>query len=297
MRKGPSFLTVKMRQRKAPRTLIEHNPTQRPQRGPAKPAARPGSGASGGDEWVYGRHAALALIANPQRQIRQVITVTEHAPWVAAALAGRADDALAPTLVDARALAAALPEGAVHQGVAVLAAPLPSIHLDELIAAADPVQASIVVLDQATDPRNVGAVLRAAAAFGATGVVVQDRHAPSASSALAKAASGALERVPLVRVVNIARALRTLQDAGFWCLGFAGDGSTSIDAARLDGRLALVLGAEDSGLRRLVRESCDDIVHIPISAAVESLNLATAAAVALYEVSRRARLSPLKSRY
>ncbi|MGF1640049.1 MAG: TrmH family RNA methyltransferase, partial [Rhodospirillales bacterium] len=134
---------------------------------------------------------------------------------------------------------------------------------------------------------NVGAVLRAAAAFAADAVVVQDRHAPPAAGALAKAASGALETVPLVRVTNLARALRAAQAAGFWCAGFDGHAPTPLAAADLGGRVVLVFGAEGAGLRRLSRESCDLLVRIPIAAGLDSLNLATAAAIALYERSRR----------
>lgn len=279
-----------MRQRKTPHhDASDHRPSRR-RRGLPGSSAPPSVAASAGESgtWIYGLHAALATIANPRRRISRIIAVADHAPLIAAAAAGRQGELPSPAFSEPRALAALLPEGAVHQGLAVLAAPLPAIPLEDAIAGAGD-QASVVVLDQATDPRNVGAVLRAAAAFAAVAVVVQERHAPPPSGALAKAASGALERVPLVRVVNIARCLRTLQDAGFSCVGFAGDGATPIDDARLDGRVALVLGAEDTGLRRLVRESCDEIVRIPIAAtAVESLNVATAAAVALYEVSRRA---------
>lgn len=292
MRNGYPYLTAIMRQRKTPRKSASIRPPRRTGQGqeatvlPAPAAASPGGEAG---QWIYGRHAALAAIANPQRRIRRIVAVADQASSVAACVAGRPEETPAATLADSATIAALLPEGAVHQGLAVLVAPLPDVHLDDLVAGADPARATLVVLDQATDPRNVGAVLRAAAAFSAIAVVIQDRHAPAATGALAKAASGALERVPLVRVVNIARALRTLQAADFWCVGLAGDAATPIDAARLDGRVALVLGAEDSGLRRLVRESCDDIVRIPIAAAMESLNVATAAAVGLYEVSRRAR--------
>lgn len=275
-----------MRQRKTPQHSTDFR-LPRQQRGHSAGSA---AASLSGDAatWIYGRHAALAAIANPRRHISRIVAVADQAPFIDAAAAGHQSPLPPPLFTDPRAIAALLPEGAVHQGLAVLAAPLPALHLEDMIASAGD-QATVVVLDQATDPRNVGAVLRAAAAFAAIGVVVQDRHAPAPTGALAKAASGALERVPLVRVVNIARSLRTLQEAGFACFGFAGDGGVSIDAARLDGRVALVLGAEDSGLRRLVRESCDAIVRIPIAAsAVESLNVATAAAIALYEVSRRA---------
>ncbi len=249
-------------------------------------------------EWIYGRHASLAAIGNPQRRLHRIVVASEHAPLVSAALTARRMTPLAgkagelplprPESTDTRTIASLLPTGAVHQGFAVLSAPLPALHIDDLMAGlADSGEAVLVVLDQATDPRNVGAVLRAAAAFGVAGVLVQDRHAPTSTGALAKAASGALEAVPLVRVTNIARTLRALQDAGFWCTGFAGNGAVPIDAAALGRRVALVLGSEGDGLRRLVREACDELVHIPIATAVESLNLATASAIALYEVRRR----------
>ena len=180
-----------------------------------------------------------------------------------------------------------LPAGAVHQGIIAQVEPLPALHIDDLIALAQGQDnAIIVVLDQVTDPHNVGAILRSAAAFGALGVVVPDRHAPEETTALAKSASGALERMPLVRVTNLARALDELKDGGFWICGLAADGAVSLAEAKLTGKIALALGAEGDGLRRLTRETCDHLVRLPMVGNMESLNVSNAAAVALYEFVR-----------
>ncbi|MCB2102806.1 MAG: RNA methyltransferase, partial [Rhodobacterales bacterium] len=200
-----------------------------------------------------------------------------------------------PEVMDREAFEAMLPAGAVHQGVALLADPLPALDLEDLLRALpsdDAAQARpvrVAVLDQVTDPRNVGAVLRSAAAFGLAAVVVQDRHAPEATAALAKAASGALERVPLIRATNLARALDRLKQDGFWCVGLDGRARDSLPRLAPVGRTALVLGSEGAGLRRLVRERCDLLARIPIGDGVESLNVAAAAAVAFYELAREDR--------
>jgi 23S rRNA (guanosine2251-2'-O)-methyltransferase len=189
-----------------------------------------------------------------------------------------------PEIVDRQRFQTFLPEDSVHQGAALLAEPLTPLALDQAIARSD---GPVLLLDQVTDPRNVGAILRSAAAFGAACVVMQDRHAPPETGALARAASGALEIVPIAREVNLARAIMTLQKAGFWVLGLTGDAHLTLaQAAPRDRRVALVLGAEESGMRRLQRETCDELVRLPIAPGVESLNVAAAAAVALYEMAR-----------
>jgi 23S rRNA (guanosine2251-2'-O)-methyltransferase len=250
-----------------------------------------GGDRGGGGVWIYGRHAGLAAIANPARRIRRIVALAEAGEAAQAAIEASRRPGPPVEPIERAALAALLPADAVHQGIAVLAEPLPALGLEDVLFASGDDDAVFVVLDQATDPRNVGAVLRAAAAFRAAAVIVQDRHAPPVTGALAKAASGALERVPLVAVVNVARALRTLQAADTRIVGFAADAGSEPyhDLARtaLPRRVALVFGAEGPGLRRLVREACDAVARIPIADGVDSLNLGTAAAIALYETARR----------
>jgi len=252
----------------------------------ARGHGRRDGGQRDGAVWIYGLHAALAAAANPRRACRRLVATEAVADRLTDAAAESGAERPTIVVVDRPALEALLPPGAVHQGLAVLADPLAEVALEDVLASSgDESSGPVVVLDQATDPRNVGAVLRSAAAFGAAAVVVQERHAPEATAALAKAASGALEMVPLIRATNIARTLRTLQDAGTWCIGFDADAETTLAEAIPAGPVALVLGAEGAGLRRLVRETCDALVRIPITG-VESLNVSVAAAIALYEITR-----------
>jgi 23S rRNA (guanosine2251-2'-O)-methyltransferase len=169
----------------------------------------------------------------------------------------------------------------VHQGIAAQVAPLGNHDLEVLLA--DESQNGVVlVLDQISDPRNVGAIMRSAAAFGAMAVIMQDRNAPQEGGALAKAASGALELIPLVRVNNLSRALEQLAGVGFWRHGLAmGEGQSLTDMS-LSGRVALVLGAEGDGLRPLTQRNCDSLVHLPMGGKMESLNVSATAAIALF---------------
>jgi len=238
--------------------------------------------------WLYGQHAVRAALANPARRCIHLLMTEDAQRALPDPLAAAATERAVSrrTEIDAR-----LPAGAVHQGLALHCAPLPAPDLDAILADArrtEPGQAPpILVLDQVTDPRNLGAALRAAAAFKAAAIVVPDRRTPEATGALAKAASGALETVPLARVTNLARALETIKDAGYRCIGLDGDAGETLAASDLSGPIALVLGSEERGMRRLTREACDSLARIPISAGMESLNVATAAAIALYDLARR----------
>ncbi|MFC0409494.1 23S rRNA (guanosine(2251)-2'-O)-methyltransferase RlmB [Roseomonas elaeocarpi] len=228
-------------------------------------------------------HAVAAALANPRRQLRRLLLTAEAEAELATRLP-KPWRLRAERVEDRSRFHTFLPEDSVHQGAALLVQPLPAASLDAALAASD---GPVLLLDQVTDPRNVGAILRSAAAFGAAAVVMQDRHAPPETGALARAASGALEIVPVVREVNLSRVIQQLQRNGAWVLGLAGEAQRTLaEAVARDRRNVLVLGAEDSGLRRLQREHCDELVRLPISEAMESLNVSAAATVALYELAR-----------
>ncbi|MGE5536996.1 MAG: 23S rRNA (guanosine(2251)-2'-O)-methyltransferase RlmB [Gemmatimonas sp.] len=223
----------------------------------------------------------LAALANERRTIRRFLLARGEESGLPADLPIR------PEIVDRDTISHTLPDGAVHQGFAALAEPLPESGLSDILTAAEGRERAIVLaLDQVTDPQNVGAIVRSAAALGAIGVVMTEAHAPSSEGALAKAASGALERVPLARVPNLVGAFEKLKAEGFWIAGLEAGAPKTLAEANLSGRIVLVLGAEGTGLRRLTRERCDWLVRIPLSGAVESLNVSAAAACALYELAR-----------
>ena len=244
----------------------------------AEPAPR-------GAVWLYGLHAVAAALGNPSRRLRRLL-LTEEAqatlsqrrapPW-----------AIGAERTERARLDQMLGRDVVHQGIALLADPLAPPPLAQMLDRPGPV----IVLDQVNDPRNVGAILRCAAAFGAAGVITQERNAPEETGALAKAASGALETVALLRAVNLARTLVALKAAGCWVVGLDGAAPGVLAGPALAARrVALVLGSEGEGLRRLTRDTCDELAAIAMpggSHALDSLNVAAAAAVALYELGRR----------
>ena len=228
---------------------------------------------------LYGWHTVKAALDNPARRIRRLL-VTENA-------ARRlADDGVAlpmtPELVRPDALAKRLGPEAVHQGLLAEADPLPSPELEEIAP-----EGLLLVLDQITDPHNVGAILRTAAGFAVKAIVTTARHSPEATGVLAKSASGALEFVPIVTVQNLARALAALRERGFLLVGLDSTGDGDLGELALRAPLALVLGAEGKGLRQLTRASCDQVARLDLPGRIKSLNVSNAAALALYVATKR----------
>lgn len=263
----------------------QSNDTKRGRRRPP-PHARGGPSRKGieeGAEWLWGWHAVVAALENPAREAPKLLLAT---PDRARQLSSRFGKIAALEISDNGTIAASAPQGAVHQGVLLKTAPLESLLIEDL---AHPASGLIVMLDQVTDPQNVGAIYRSAAAFGARAIIVQDRHAPMMAGALAKAAAGAVDKLPHSRVTNLSRALETLADAGWRTVGLAGGASVPLAEAFDGAPTVLVLGSEGEGLRRLVSEHCDVLAAIPMPGGFESLNVSAAAAVALYEASRQQR--------
>lgn len=274
----------------SPQRPNQHRSPHRGFRGHSAP--EPPRGAN--ERWLYGRHVVAAALANPERRWRRLAVLAgqenEAQRLVADAVAERHGAAAsALTVLERDAFEALLPIDAVHQGLALEVEPLPEANLDELLRELETVSGKsvVVALDQVSDPQNVGAVLRSAAAFGARAVLITAHGAPPVTGALAKAASGAVDRIPLIRVVNLARALAELKRNGFWVCGLDETAEHPLSSIDLGPRAVLVLGSEGSGMRRLVRERCDYLARLPTSPRQPALNVSNAAAVALYELVRR----------
>ena len=238
---------------------------------------RPGAPESG-FEWLWGRHAVEAALANPRRDGFERLLLGPGKTV-------QATGGPTPESLDNGEISRLLPTGAVHQGYALLARPLEPVTIQ---AMATPASGVILMLDQVSDPQNIGAILRSAAAFGARGLVLQDRHAPALAGVLAKAAAGAVDVTPVARVVNLSRALEELSGLGWRSVGLDGAAGQTLDQVLDGSATVLVLGSEGEGLRRLVAEHCDATARIAMAGGFESLNVAAAAAVALHEAVRLA---------
>ncbi|WP_211196093.1 23S rRNA (guanosine(2251)-2'-O)-methyltransferase RlmB [Alteraurantiacibacter aquimixticola] len=231
---------------------------------------------------LWGRHAVEAALKNPDRQHRKLWATHEGVE----SLDGELPADFPLEYAGPQDLERLVARDAPHQGLVLECEPLEELHLEEVMDG-DPAR-PLVVLDQVTDPHNVGAILRSAAAFNAAAIVTQDRHAPPEGGVLAKSASGALEIVPWVRVVNLSRALEEMAEAGYWRIGLAGEAEDDFASALPAGPVAIVLGAEGEGMRHNIAAHCDNLARLPISNAMESLNVSNAAAIALYAAAMRA---------
>jgi 23S rRNA (guanosine2251-2'-O)-methyltransferase len=236
---------------------------------------------AGADEWLWGWHPVEAALANPRRERPIRLVATAERMQQVEKRFGRLP---AMEVADAHAIGLLLPQGAVHQGIALRPGALEDVGLDDFTPAPGAV---LLMLDQVTDPQNVGAIMRSAAAFGAQGLILQERNAPRMTGSLAKAAAGALDKIPTARVTNLSRALESLSEAGWRTVGLTGAAERALAEALGGEPVVLVLGSEGEGLRRLVAEHCDELAKIPMPGGFESLNVSAAAAVALYEASRR----------
>ena len=279
--------------------MTQRKPSQnRPRRAARARAGARRRPAGHGDSalWLFGTHAVLAALANPRRRLRRVLATNEairrHGQRIDTILAARPEGAAAEPrieIAERAAIATLLPEGAVHQGLAAWVEPLTQGDAAAILALSgqSTPRPVILMLDRITDPHNVGAILRSASAFGAAAVLGPKDHAPAESGALAKAASGALEHVPYIRVTNLARTLAAAKAAGWWCLGLAEGGAQDLAHADPGGPVALVLGAEGTGLRRLSADACDALARLPTRGPIGTLNVSNAAAVALYALMNR----------
>ena len=263
--------------------------------GPPSPAhgnrpAPSGPKPPSGGYFLWGRHAVLAALANPERRIAALYATAEAAQdmrqCIDALPVARQFELPQITESERRRLDAVHPAGdgdkAVHQGMLAAVWPLEAIDLEDCIAGLGEGPVQLLLLDQLSDPRNVGAIMRSALALGGRAIITTHRNAPEESGALARAAAGALERVPMIRVVNLARAIERLQEDGIEIAGLAADGDSDVGLLREIERLGIVMGAEGTGLRHLTRRHCDRLVRINISEDSESLNVSIAAAIALY---------------
>jgi 23S rRNA (guanosine2251-2'-O)-methyltransferase len=223
----------------------------------------------------------IAALANPERVVRKLWGTRD------AVAALNLPPVLPMVYADVADLGRLVPSDAPHQGLVIDVEPLEDMWLSDLLIQGRDDIRSLMILDQVTDPHNIGAVLRSVAAFDGLGIVTQDRHAPPESGVVARAASGALEIVPWVRVVNLARALEEVAEAGYWRVGLTGAASQTLDKAMNNGKMALVLGSEGEGMRANTESHCDELARLPISGRVESLNVSNAAAIALYAAATR----------
>lgn len=231
---------------------------------------------------IYGRHAVFTALKNPKRQVSKILCTKETAQEI------QEHFSILPQIVDRKEIDKKLPPEAVHQGFALFCSRLPTYNIEDIInMAKEKDRCHILILDKVTDPQNIGAIIRSAVAFNTLALIVQDKNSPFESGAMVKASAGMIEHLPIARVTNLSRAIEQLKKAGFWTVGMDGYANNTIDQLDKTGKTAIIMGSEGKGMRRLVEENCDISVKLPISPLTESLNVATAAAIALYEINKQ----------
>lgn len=248
-----------------------------------KPAA-----SSNGTVILYGRHPVSAALSNPDRQISKILCTQENADELKKLLEKNKRTPGLLSIVDRKEIDRLLPRDAVHQGFLLYCRELEDYTLEDIcIMAEGKENCHVLILDQVTDPQNIGAIIRSCVAFDTLALIMQDKNAPAETGTMAKASAGMIEHLPLCRVTNLSRAVEQLKRAGFWIIGMDGYAQNTIDKINKSGKIAVIMGSEGKGMRRLVEESCDTTVKLPISPKVESLNVSTAAAIALYELNKK----------
>ena len=233
--------------------------------------------------WVYGRHTVEAVLKNYDREISRIVLGAPDGKIEQ--LAGRRK--ISVELVGVDFFNSVFGKNVVHQKYAAYIAKLPQVHLEDIIGGGDEDLRPIIILDQVTDPQNIGSVLRCSAVFNARAVIVQDKHSPELNATSLKASSGASELIPLIRVTNIANTIQSLQKHGFWIVGLDEDGDRLLSDLPKSTKYAVVVGSEGKGMRKLTKDFCDFVVKIPSSDKFSTLNAAQAATVSLYELFRR----------
>ena len=237
---------------------------------------------------IYGKHPVIAALKNSRRKIFKIYTDAGNIDLIQKLCNENNLDKILIHNLDKTGFDNLLPNGEVHQGMAILTQPLPPVFIEDIIEKSkDKENCNVVILDGVTDPHNVGAIVRTAAAFDSLAIIMQEKNAPYETGVLAKSAVGTLENMPICKVTNISRAIEKLQKAEFWTVGMDGYAKKTLAELKLSGKIAIVMGSEGKGMRKLVEENCDMTAKLPISENVESLNVSNACAIALYEINRK----------
>ena len=237
--------------------------------------------------FLYGRHAVLAAIKNPKRKISKIFCTKENAEEIKKALQ-IGDRNMNLNITERKELDKLLPKDSVHQGFVLQCQELENYALEDICRMAEnQPNCHVLILDQVTDPQNIGAIIRSCAAFDTLALILQDKNAPAETGAMAKASVGTIELLPICRVTNLSRTIEKLKTCGFWVVGLDGYATAYIDEIDKSGKIALIMGSEGKGMRRLIEENCDTTVKLPMSDKVESLNVSNAAAIALYEINKK----------